>query len=216
MILGRDSELGLLDQVLDAGRPALVLVTSKPQMGRTSLLEALRERAVERGYRVFPAHPAALVIDQETTEWGFAEAMGLPPAVQPDPDAPPPSTPALFIIDGYHPGRAFGRWFCAQFLPSARTARPAQVIAIGAYTRDAALLEAEADQVIHLGPLGREAVDEHLRRLSAGLEEPLTPGELAAYGAACVSQPNLIGALGRLLQLELAGAAQPDQMEVSA
>jgi hypothetical protein len=205
MLLGRDAELKRLDQVLDARQSALVLITSGPQLGKTSLLEELRRRAEQRHYRVFPTDETATVIDKQTNEPDFRAGVepcpgGATPAGEALGDAPD-----LLLIEGYRPLPRFERWFTNTFLAEAKAARLARIVVVAAYPDDVTRLFEQADHVIALGPVDQKSVASYLREQSERASFPLSQAELFTYEEALSKQPALIGALGRLLELERTG-----------
>ena len=79
MLVGRDSETAQLDKVLHEGKHALVVISSRPGMGRSALLKEFRVLAENINWRVLPAvskgekTPEAFSISRDTTECEFLD-----------------------------------------------------------------------------------------------------------------------------------------------
>jgi AAA ATPase domain len=72
-LIGRDAELRAFERILDANRPAVLLVTGPVGSGKSRLLRELRHRAEARGWRaVAPAGEPAFVVTRDATPWSFA------------------------------------------------------------------------------------------------------------------------------------------------
>ena len=145
MLVGRDAELAILDKAIAAGQPMLILVTSEPKMGKSSLLWELRLRAESRHYRVIPevaaseASQKVLSIDKETTEERFCQAMSMTPTTDSlDRVAlkEEVSKPTLILIDGYRPQKQFEDWFTGKFIPMLKETRPPKIVIVAAYSSD--------------------------------------------------------------------------------
>ena len=80
MLIGRDAEIATFEQVLAEGRPALIVVTGEPQMGKSRLFQEFRVRAEVQGWHVVSErvdkenNRKALAIDKDTTEQSFLDA----------------------------------------------------------------------------------------------------------------------------------------------
>jgi len=79
MLVGRDSETAQLEKVLHEGKHALVVISSRPGMGRSALLKEFRVLAENMNWRVLPAvskgekTPEAFSISRDTTECEFLD-----------------------------------------------------------------------------------------------------------------------------------------------
>lgn len=79
MLVGRDSEITQLEEVLREGKHALVAISSKPGISRLALLQELRSHAENMSWRVLPdvsmeeKSPGAVSISRDTTECDFLE-----------------------------------------------------------------------------------------------------------------------------------------------
>jgi hypothetical protein len=87
MFIGRDSEIAQLEKVLREGKQALVVISSKPGMGRPELLEELRSRAKNLNWRILPVVlkeeelPGTIAINRNTTTKDFREKVSLTPFI---------------------------------------------------------------------------------------------------------------------------------------
>ena len=85
-IVGRADELAAVEDLLDAtsAGPAALILEGEPGIGKTTLLEAGRDRAVARGHRILAARPAPAEV--RLAHAGLADFLrdqpldGLPPA----------------------------------------------------------------------------------------------------------------------------------------
>jgi DNA-binding CsgD family transcriptional regulator len=85
-IVGRADELAALEDLLDAtsAGPAALILEGEPGIGKTTLLDAGRERAAARGHRILVARPAPAEV--RLAHAGLADLLrdqpldGLPPA----------------------------------------------------------------------------------------------------------------------------------------
>lgn len=87
MLVGRESEISQMEEVLREGKSALVVVSSKPGMGRSALLEELGRRAKNRNWRILPpvsedeTAPGTIAIDRNTTENEFRNKIAAAPPI---------------------------------------------------------------------------------------------------------------------------------------
>jgi hypothetical protein len=87
MLVGRESEISQMEEVLREGKSALVVVSSKPGMGRSALLDELRSRAKNRNWRILPvvskeeASPGTIAINRDTTEVDFRNKVVFAPHI---------------------------------------------------------------------------------------------------------------------------------------
>lgn len=75
-LTGRDEELARIDAILLRRRPALVIVTAAAESGKTSLLQMVAARSIERGWRAVSGdHEGMLYVSSTTTEESFCERV---------------------------------------------------------------------------------------------------------------------------------------------
>jgi hypothetical protein len=222
----RAGELAHLHSVLAARRPALVVLTGAPGMGKTTLLETWAGRATALGWEVAGGDACRrLAVTPSTDERGFRAALL---AARSEPDgarrararatvsAPPARqraldpllnelarrAPVMVALDDYYPNPQFAEWFEDGFLPELRSCGAAVVI--GVAVRASHCLADRADRVVALERLTPADVTAALASLGDSLRPPLAPHELEAYAKdACV--PAVLDSLMRVLKLEIAG-----------
>lgn len=85
MLIGRDSELSQVEKVLRAHKHALVVVSSRPKMGRSTFLEEIRHLAASQDWLVLPsprpgsdASLGTITIDRSTNRSDFLTAISNP------------------------------------------------------------------------------------------------------------------------------------------
>lgn len=67
-VVGRDEQLRSFDRIMDAGRPAVILVTGHVGSGKSRFLRELGTRARARGWRTLPApEQPGLVVTRDAT-----------------------------------------------------------------------------------------------------------------------------------------------------
>ena len=80
-IIGRDSELASLEDVLTSRNSALVLVVGGPRIGKRRLLREFRLRSASHHCRMIPVQPSSegdppwLVVDKHTTIEGLCQTI---------------------------------------------------------------------------------------------------------------------------------------------
>jgi AAA ATPase domain len=205
-VLGRDAELGLLDQLLDRGASALVLVTGGPRSGKSRLLRALRPRAHSRHWLVLPddsASEGVFTVDKATTiaELEMALCPSVPEAGSDWVETLDARQRQLVLARGYRPTEEVHEWFVAELLRPAEATGPPRIVVVAGDARDLERLEQHAAKQIELGPLPREPVVAALRSLDATLKDPLEDKELEAYAEAIRLDPSLLEPLRRVLTL---------------
>lgn len=211
-LVGRETELGTLLDVVSRGEPAFILLIGEPRMGKDRVLRELRTRIASYPYFVVPEASAAsgdppwLTIDKQTTPDTFsAEITPSRPDEVPSPEATGSNSPWLvdlyvILVYGYRPDKRFDAWFTQEFLPRLRTARPPRIVVLAGYASDVRHLEPLADKRVLLGPLARAAVEADLRALNNEITEKMDEPELQAYTDAVAKDPALLVALRTLLR----------------
>jgi hypothetical protein len=81
-LIGRHQELERFTEILDGDRPALLLVTGEPQIGKTSLLHEMRERSLAKNWTSVPRlEDWPLSVNPDTNEQTFRsqiqQALGI-------------------------------------------------------------------------------------------------------------------------------------------
>jgi hypothetical protein len=222
----RARELAHLHAVLAARRPALVVLTGAPGMGKTTLLETWGARASALGWEVAGGDACRrLAVTPSTDERGFRAAL-LAATCETDDGArrararatvsAPPArrraldpllnelarrAPFLVLLDDYCPNPQFAEWFEDGFLPE--LSRCGAAVVIGAAVRVAECLSHRADRVVALGKLAPADVHEALASLGGALRPPLAPYELEVY-AKEARVPAVLDSLMRVLKLGVA------------
>jgi hypothetical protein len=222
----RAPELAHLQAVLAARRPALVVLTGAPGMGKTTLLETWGARASALGWEVAGGNACRrLAVTPSTDERGFRAAL-LAATCEADDGArrararatvsAPPArrraldpllnelarrAPFLVLLDDYCPNPQFAEWFEDGFLPELQ--RCGAVVVMGAAVRVSGCLSHRADRVVALGKLAPADVREALASLGGALHPPLASHELEVY-AKEARVPAVLDSLMRVLQLGVA------------
>lgn len=241
-LIGRDIEIDSFKQVLKAKASALVIVTSEPRMGKSTLLQAFGQIAKEAGWCVIGAvidvdNPSeALVIDWDTTEQSFHEAIltqsprestitdtlgqsaaavpsiGMSIGVAKDASSAdlratnPPDPPKVILVDRYHPNPEFEMWFARTYIATLKQNQSPIIVVVAAYPADGENLTKLANRTINLGSIPEGAIRQQLRQLNENIILKMKSDEMNAYIAELSKNPDMIGPLTRLLQLELSGS----------
>jgi hypothetical protein len=225
----RDLRAPELDQIvglLAARRPAVITVCGPPGMGKTSLLRAVRDRAVTRGWVVAGgAEGSRVAVDATMQRHNFMTAVlraaGQSREATGGPSTAPPArrdvrggrmdpfveelcrrAPLVVLIDDYRPNPLFEAWFEGTFLPDVRASRSPLVVCV-AQRALGRRLEPLATHVVQLGPLDPKLVRRRLLMLD-GLEPPLSDDELDVYCREAET-PLLLESLMRVLSLASRG-----------
>jgi energy-coupling factor transporter ATP-binding protein EcfA2 len=221
--LGRAAEWERLLARLKARKPALVLIAGPPGSGRTTLLDALATAGPELGYSVIGGR-GMVAVDRTTRPSDLRRIIASELGAQPKSPPMPrgflqriaarlfrpndekvvlgllkTKAPAILAIDGYAPGRGMSEWFADRLMPRiVRSGAPILVLVADRIESMAGLRDA-ATETIELGPVSRDAVQERLRAAGAGLDPPLSDGELAAYCDAVADDLGLLTPLEEVL-----------------
>ena len=217
--IGRKQELTKLDIVLQRHRPAMVVVTGAPGIGKTTLLQVFQSHAVAHGWRTTSSSSEGMVrVIMNTTDTTFSEQVSNMLGISADQSfqrgtpTDKPSfaeelrletvyAPILLLIDGYQPSPEFGQWFTDRFIKELkRTERPV-VVVIAERPEAVTKLLPLADETIHLGQLERQAVRQHLESIGRHIVPKIEPKELKKYIEACQKSPELLDSLTRVLRL---------------
>jgi hypothetical protein len=206
MLVGRNAELAVLDQVIAAVQPALILITSESKMDKSSLLRELRQRAEAQHYCVLAEvatsqeHQEAISIHRGTTKESFCQAISMTPTT--DSLKEEATRPTLILIDGYRPQKQFEYWFIGDFIPRLKETSPPYIVVVAAYTSDVKRLAPLATSIVDLKPIAKQAVEAYLRTLNNSIQNKMEEDEIQAYAAALQKDSSMIDALERLLSLE--------------
>jgi AAA ATPase domain len=221
----RARELAHLHAVLAARRPALVVLTGEPGMGKTTLLETWAGRATALGWEVAGGDGCRrLTVGPSTDERAFRAALLAATRASDDDGArlararatvsAPPArrrtldpllnelarrAPFLIVLDDYCPNPQFEEWFEDGFLPELR--RCGAAVVVGLAVRGPHHLSDDADRVVALGKLAPAEVHAALASLGASLRPALEPRELEVY-LQRARVPAVLDSLLRVLALE--------------
>jgi hypothetical protein len=215
----RPRELERVLAMLGERRPAVILVTGDPGMGKTSFLSAVRGGAAALGWATAGGEPdGRLVIHPHTRDPEFREAvLAMLPATDKrrlgaEVSAPSASgapelfaaelgrlAPLLVLIDDYRPSPSFAEWFERGFLPAVPR-RDASLVVVVAERPGTRPLEALATETLELGPLESAVVRSALLGMLPPLEPPLSEQELEQYVSAA-KNPVVLASLIRVLSL---------------
>ena len=222
----RARELAHLHAVLAARRPALVVLTGAPGMGKTTLLETWAGRATALGWEVAGGDACRrLTVGPSTDERAFRAALlaatcendngarlararatvSAPPArrrtLDPLLNELARRAPFLIVLDDYCPNPQFEEWFEDGFLPELR--RCGAAVVVGLAVRGPHHLGDDADRVVALGKLAPADVHAALASLDGALPTPLEPREREVY-LQQARVPAVLDSLLRVLALEAA------------
>lgn len=208
----RQRELARLDARLQDRRPAFVAICGEAGMGKTTLLRALRERALVRGWRVAPAAPDdEFGVRPTTTEETFCEEVRamLGGAGDESPDGGIDSlieqlcnvAPVLVLVDGYRTQPAFAGWFVRTFMERVRGTGESIVVAIAEQPGDVNGLSKAVDQKLSLRPLNRQPIRRYLGSIAQTINPPLEDGEINTYVEETRYHPDVLDSLVRVLRL---------------
>lgn len=228
----RTQELDRILAIVGQKRPAVIVLTGAPGMGKTGLLDTLRARAAADGWAIGgTTGDHKLTVDPRTTPGRFREQLvaTLSEPHQPEHtiattsslvqrtrsvDADPVVAdlaersgggPVLITIDDFRPSPAFSSWFERRFVPGLLTSG-LPIAVVMAERLGGADVRASATAVIELGPLPVELVKGSLAELSETLDPPLSENEFSVYAREARS-PALLDSL--LRALSLAEAPEP-------
>ena len=226
LLVGRDHELASFQEVLKEKQAQLVVLTGDPGMGKTSLLRKFRELGDEAGWNTAQL-PNSVLRDVETTPDSFSSQLqsllSVPTArsfiEKPGKPLVDPATgqplllpiverlralaPFLLLIDGYEPGPEFAEWFPTVFLNDVRRSSAAIVIVLAARPEGAIKITPFANQIIPLGPLDPNSIQEHFNELGRQLDPPMTDSEIQEYVGAAKEDAEMLDSLTRVLRLAL-------------
>jgi hypothetical protein len=176
-IVGRSRELGALLRVLDDEGPRVCFVYGMTGIGKSALLNAFARVCRDRGTPVVSIDCRAI----EPTERGLLDALHSAP--RPALDDDDGCSPTVVTIDAYELFRIADPWLRHDWLPSA--GRAVRLVVAG---REPPMLEWAVErgrlgglEVLPLGPLGDDEVDELLR--AAGVDEPDAVAAIRKVGA---------------------------------
>lgn len=220
----RSRELNRILEILNDRRPAVIVLTGAPGMGKTSLLDAVRTRAARRGWAIAGGgEDSRLAVDPGTRDHQFRRAVldsfrqpddsrsirarregavsGPIRAARVDPfvDELARISPVVLLIDDYRPSPTFAEWFEDDFLVAVRACAAPLVVAL-APPDTGRPLDHRATDPIELQPLETEVVRSALLELDAKLDPPLNESELEVYLHE-VDTPLLLDSLTRVLAL---------------
>ena len=219
-LLGREAELGAFERIITEGLPAFVLVEGGPRMGKSTFLQAIRERALDAGWRVVPTDSAReLRIGANTSIQSFidditADLGELHVAVgdkKPTIDlldrllnsltiSGPSGT--ILLVAGYAPTPAFGEWFVEKFMQTVvRGTAPTIVVVADHPEALQPLGDNPGVERIRLGPLDRESVAKYLKDVGLGLSPRMAEQEFEVYLAAVCKEPEVLNSLSLVLAL---------------
>lgn len=213
----RESELGLIAEVLRAGRPAVVVVRGAAGSGKSYVVQrAVAAASADgwrttrygsgRGVRVGGGTTADLVVS------GTLQSLALP-------NVPPAGTsqerglrrlasvlataaqdrPVLVVFDPYRPSAELAREIRRHLLPQIRSAT-AQVVLL-VVTREDVGADLKPDLDLEVVALDTDAIERSLRLACARLVPAVEAAELQAYVAAARDNPRLLTSLEVVLPL---------------
>jgi hypothetical protein len=176
-IVGRTRELGALLRVLDDEGPRVCFVYGATGIGKSALLTEFARVCRERGTPVVAIDCRAI----EPTERGLLDALHPAPASALEDDRG--GAPTVVTIDAYELFRIADPWLRHDWLPGA--GRAVRLVVAG---REPPMLEWAVErgrlgglEVLPLGPLGDDEVDELLR--AAGVDAPAAAAAIRRVGA---------------------------------
>jgi hypothetical protein len=225
-LVGRDSELAVVTDVLAKGDSGLVLIIGAPGLGKRSMLREIRKQATGRlmvpgettTTGAAPAHPDPnaqadrpewLTVDGDTTIGDFLNAINSDPNDDSaDVSSVGTQPPTVILIYGYHPTDAFNEWFNSYLSLSDDEKKRRPTIFLAGFPSDVKHLAPLAARVIELGPLPRQPVADRLIAINADITNKLDDHEIDAYSALICTDPSLLDALSNLLRLEDTGSVR--------
>jgi hypothetical protein len=230
LLVGRDRELDRIDEMLQRRRSALIVVSAVAGMGKTSLLRTVEARARGKGWRTAPGdgeveHSILPTTTEETFRERVLTLLGISTeetfiAIKADPSRLSPfdplveqlrRAPILLLIDGYRPDPGFASWFTGRFIGDVRQAGASVVVIVaGDQFSNVEELRPFADETIVLGPLDRQAVEQHFRLVGQRVAPPMEAAELDVYVEASCKDPVKLASLTHALAL-----AQPGEGSAS-
>ena len=226
LLVGRDHELASFKEVLKEKHAQLVVLTGEPGMGKTSLLRKFRELGDEAGWNTAQL-PKLVLRNVETTPDSFSNQLQsllsvptsrsliekpIKPLVDPATGQPlllpiverlRALAPFLLLIDGYQPGPEFAEWFHTIFVNDVRRSSASIVIVLAARPDGATKITPFADQIIPLGPLDPNSIQEHFKEFGRQLDPPMTDSEIQEYIEAAKADAEMLDSLTRVLRLAL-------------
>ena len=184
--IGRERELLRLKACLDAGEPALVLLSGVAASGRTTVLEELIRRA--DGWVVAGGpHPLCEVGEETTPESLLALVESAPQGA------------TLLLLDRFSPSPALVDWLRSTADGGLRRGSEPVVVVVAGSPGELRLLEPLATLHVALGPLQLDAVEAVVREAAADASPPLGREELSALATAAARRPEILASLIRLL-----------------
>jgi hypothetical protein len=219
-LVGRKSEQERFSRLLDAAKPALVLVQGAHGCGKTSLMHVLQEQLETRMDWSSAPQPAnwplavtpdlyeadfSLRVSQElaisTTE-EFSVAKKAPKNMSSLVESLVRLAPLALFIDGFQPNRLFARWFHDIFLPDVKRSGAAILVILADEPKSFVKFDSVGltTEVFALGRLKPKEIRERFQAIDAELGLSISEAELDYYVQVVHEKPEYYKSLVRLLQ----------------
>ncbi|MCI0338275.1 MAG: ATP-binding protein [Acidobacteria bacterium] len=115
--------------------------------------------------------------------------------------------PVLLLIDGYHPGDEFAKWFVDSFIADVKRSRSPIVIVVADVPGNAERLSTLADVRIPLSPPDKSSISQALERIAQHISPRVEAVEIDVYLKEVEAQPAILRNLMRVLLLAQTAAA---------
>lgn len=230
ILVGREPELARFKKILKDGQPLLAVITGAAGVGKSSLLRAFQIQAETAGWSTVPsvATSEILRVTPETTQESFSnqvqKLIAVPSGksfIEKSPGKSPiealpnqqpllsiveqlrARAPLLLLIDGYEPEAEFIDWFQNLFMNDVKHAGASLIIVIAERSEGLTKISLSADELIALGMLEKQVIEQHLVIIGEQINPPIEKDELNVLVEAAYKNPELLSSLTRVLRLAL-------------
>jgi hypothetical protein len=217
--LDREQELAQLTRLLQAERPCLVALTGEAGVGKTALLEEVRNRLAEEIIVIPPTVAGKIIVGRDLVPESFCDQLLKWFTATGNQDQSEfPSGPdclnqvinqiqrtTLVILEGYRPNEAFASWFQNDFAAQIRANQSPVVVVIATLPDQAEKTAAWTDETIHLKPVDPILIKQHFETIGSQMAPPPISGELEKYIQKTQERPEILPILSRLLRLTWPG-----------